>query len=100
MPLPIFYAPLAARTRRFVKRPRGTRADYEQQLPRIDGINFPPSPDTRRGDRRKSRLKHVECGRRASPTDIAAESDRAADGGAEGDEWINERMQIMHPGAS
>ena len=65
---------------------RGTRADYEQQLPRIDGINFPPPPDTRRGDRRKSRLKHVECGRRASPTDIAAESDRAADGGAEGDE--------------
>src|SRR4029077_12539352 len=36
---------------------RGTRADYEQQLPRIDGINFAPRPDTRRGDRRKSRLK-------------------------------------------
>jgi hypothetical protein len=75
---------------------RGTRADYEQQLPRIDGINFPPSPDTRRGDRRKSRLKHVECGRRASLLALRP-SLIAAGGTAGGDERISDRMQIMHP---
>jgi hypothetical protein len=52
---------------------------------RIDGINFQPPSDTRCGAERKSRLKHVECVRRASPAD-AGESDRAADGSAEGDE--------------
>jgi hypothetical protein len=31
---------------------------------------------------------------------IAAELNRAADGGAEGDEWINDRMQIVHSGPS
>jgi hypothetical protein len=66
---------------------RVDHADYEQATATYRRhINFPPPPDTRCGDRRKSRLKHVECVRRASPTDIAAESDRAADGGAEGDE--------------
>ena len=65
---------------------RGSDADYEQAPRRIDGINFQPPSDTRRGAERKSRLKHVECGRRASPADIAGESDRAADGSAEGDE--------------
>jgi hypothetical protein len=46
---------------------RGIDADYEQEPRRIDGINFQPLSDTRRGDGRKSRLKHVECGRRALP---------------------------------
>jgi hypothetical protein len=46
---------------------RGVDADYEQEPRRIDGINFQPPLDTRRDDGRKWRLKHVECGRRASP---------------------------------
>jgi hypothetical protein len=31
---------------------------------------------------------------------VAAVSDRTADRSAEGDKWINGRMQIMHPGPS
>jgi hypothetical protein len=46
---------------------RGIDADYEQEPRRIDGINFQLPSDTRRDDGRKWRLKHVECGRRASP---------------------------------
>jgi hypothetical protein len=65
---------------------RGIDADYEQAPRRIDGINFQPTSDTRCGAERKSRLKNVECVRRASPADLAGESDRAADGSAEGDE--------------
>src|SRR4051812_41114470 len=48
-------------TSRFVKadEAHGIDAGYEHGQPRIDGINFQPPSDTRRGDGRKSRLKHV-----------------------------------------
>jgi len=75
---------------------RAIDADYEQEPRRIDGINYQPLSDTRRGDGRKSRLKHVECGRRASLLALRP-SLIAAGGTAGGDERISDQMQIMHP---
>ena len=65
---------------------RGIDADYEQEPRRIDGINFQPPSDTRPGDERKSRLKHVECVRRASPLPLRPSSSALLTGSAEGDE--------------
>jgi hypothetical protein len=60
---------------------RGIDADYEQEPRRIAGINFQSPSDTRRGDGRKSRLKHVECGRRASPLSLRPSSIALLKGG-------------------